>query len=116
MITEALRVELGLMLAEMESHRLEVMLVPARWETNAGACVRVAVSKNCTWYRAFCGRHASSRRRTKAAFDTRIRRRDVERLLARLIAAGSRSKYAEELMAVAQRRVRSALPAERIAC
>ncbi len=52
---------LQIMLAELEGNRLEVQLVPCRRFVNEGGCYRVAVSKNATWYRDFCGHHASSR-------------------------------------------------------
>lgn len=93
-----------LLLAELQSNRLEVVLVPCRYEANTGGCVRVAVSRNCTWYRRFCARHTSSRQRRNSAVDTKIKRRDVERILGRLIAGlPVRSKYADELCQIAQR-------------
>lgn len=92
------------LLAELEGHQLQVALVPARREVNAGACVRVAVSRNARWYRDFCGRHPSGRLRRNAAPDTRIKRAHVRRLLARLIAGEAvRSKYAPELKRLAAR-------------
>jgi hypothetical protein len=97
---------LEILLMELESSRLEVGLVPARRETNIGAMIRVAFSRNCTWYRQFCSRHLSSRFRRNSCVDTKIKRRDVERLLRRLIAGcSSRSMYAAELLALARRRV-----------
>lgn len=94
---------LELMLAELESHCLEVQLVPCRRRVNEGGCVRVAVSKNCAWYRRFCAAHPSSRIRAKAAFDTRIKRRNVLRTLNAMIAGHSRSKYAAELGRIASK-------------
>lgn len=105
----ALRLGLEVLLAELDSARLEVVLVPARRAVNVGACVRVAVSKNASWYRAFCRRHPSSRRRRNAAPDTRIKRANVLRLLAQLIAGEpARSKYAREILRLA---VNAARPA-----
>lgn len=98
---------LELMLAELESTQLEVALVPCRREVNIGGCIRVAVSRNCDWYRRFCSGHLSSRLRMKAAVDTRIKRRDTVRLLQRLITgAPSKSKYAPELQRLAERMAR----------
>ena len=90
------------LLAELESHRLEVALIPARHPRHAVHFVRVAVSSNPPWYRRLCARYPSSRRRAKAAPDTRIRRRDVLATLERL-AAGlpSRSRYSSDLIRVA---------------
>lgn len=97
--------QLEILLAEMESTGLEVVLVPQRRFTNHGGCIRVAVSKNAARYREFCARHLSSRVRNRQLMDTRIKRRDVVRILSRL-AAGvpSRSKYAAELQRLAARR------------
>jgi hypothetical protein len=95
---------LELMLNELESSQLEVALVPCRVPVNSGGCIRVAVSKNCFWYREFCRRHVSSRFRRNAAVDTKIKRRDVLRLLRRLIGGRSTlSVYAVELRAIARR-------------
>lgn len=96
---------LELMLAEMESSCLEVVLVPCRREVNSGGCIRVALSKNCDWYRRFCGRHLSSRVRNRALPDTKIKRRAVVRLLNKLIAGRPTfSKYADELRRLAARK------------
>jgi hypothetical protein len=96
---------LEMMLAELESSCLEVMLVPCKRPVNSGGCIRVAASRNCTWYRRYCARHLSDRRRKNNAVDTRIKRRDTLRLLNRLISGKSSiSKYAPELLGLAKRR------------
>lgn len=96
---------LNIMLAELESSRLEVMLVPLNPNKrgyNDGGCRRCACSRNVAWYRSFCLRHPSSRIRNRAKPDTRIKRRNVLRLLSRLAQGkGSVSKYAEELRRIA---------------
>lgn len=95
---------LKVMLAELESSRLVVVLVPCRRQVNEGGCIRVAAERNCTWYRRFCAEYAAGRRRASASFDTRIRRRDTVRLLVRLSAGRhSASKYAEHLLQIARR-------------
>ncbi len=100
---------LEVMLAELESARLVVVLVPCRRFVNEGGCIRVAAEKNCTWYRRFCAEYPSGRRRASSSFDTRIRRRDTLRLLARLVdGAASSSKYAEHLLQIARRMAGSA--------
>lgn len=92
------------MQAEFESQQLVIALVPCRYRVNEGGCIRVAISKNATWYSAFCARHLSSRQRAKALVDTRIKRRNVERLLQRLVdGRPTRSKYAPELLKEASR-------------
>jgi len=94
---------LELLLADLESNRLEVALVPQKRHTNEGGMIRVCMSKNCRWYREFCARHSSSRVRNHRKHDTRIKRADTVRLLERLIAgAATRSKYAEELLSIAR--------------
>lgn len=91
------------MLAELESNRLEVVLTPCKRETNVCGCIRVAASRNAEWYRKFCAKHPSSRRRKNAAPDTRIKRMDTVRLLERMIRSRhlAPSKYAQELVALA---------------
>lgn len=101
--SEEQRQGLELMQAEFESNQLEVQLVPCRREANVGAMYRVAVAKNCAWYREFCGRHLSSRLRSKALPDTCIKRRNVARALAALVAGRSTSKYDEEFLRIAAR-------------
>lgn len=92
------------MLGELEGNCLEVVLVPCKRRVNEGGCVRVAASRNADWYRSFCAKHPSGRKRKNAAFDTRIKRRDIVRILTRL-AGGlpSRSKYVSELQAISHR-------------
>ena len=98
----AVQIGLELMLAELESSMLEVVLVPTRRWVNEGGCIRVAANRNCTWYRRFCAAHGSSRFRRAALFDTCIKRRNVVRLLEQMVAGVPvRSKYAEELLALA---------------
>ena len=98
---------LQLMLDLLESHRLEVQLVPLNPRLrgfNEGGMKRVCANKNCPWYRAFAARHLSSRKRNHRKPDTKIKRRDVIRLLSRLIAGKSTtSKYADELRRIAEK-------------
>lgn len=87
-----------IMLAELESNRLVVVLVPCKRRVNEGGCIRVATEKNCKWYRVFCARHLSDRKRRKSAVDTRIKRANIISILSRL--AGEKctnSKYFLEL-------------------
>lgn len=99
---------LELMLMELESSRLDVQLVPLNPRLrnyNEGGCKRVCADRNAKWYRDLCQRHPSSRGTRRGGFDTRIRRRNVERLLRRLVAhLPTRSKYAAEIRRVAERR------------
>jgi hypothetical protein len=89
---------------ELESSCLEVILVPQRRRTNEGGMVRVAVSKNATWYRKFCGAHLSSRKRRNNAPDTAIKRADTLRGLDELARGECRSTYARRLLEIAERR------------
>lgn len=95
---------LEMMLAELESSELTVVLVPTKRHVNEGGVIRVAQSRNATWYRRFYAAHSSDRVRKNAAFDTRIKRRATILLLETLIAgAPSRSKYAADLLRIASR-------------
>lgn len=89
---------------EFESHQLEIVLVPCKVRVNEGGCIRVAVSKNARWYSQFCSRHPSSRKRGNTLFDTCIKRRNIARLLQRLVdGKPTRSKYAPEILKLAGR-------------
>jgi hypothetical protein len=93
------------MLNELESHRLEVVLVPLNprlrgW--NEGGMKRVVADRGPAWYRRLCNAHASSRGVRRGKFDTRIRRANVLRALTRMIDGDRyRGKYKDELVAVA---------------
>jgi hypothetical protein len=93
---------LSIMLAELESHRLEVALVPLRADRrgyNEGGCKRVVVDRNPRWYSELCRNHPSSRVRNHRKPDTKIKRANVLRLLRRLVdGLPTTSKYAAELM------------------
>jgi hypothetical protein len=93
------------MLNELESHKLEVMLAPSRRsDRREWDMIRVVCDAPPRWYRNLCNRHPSSRGVRRGKFDTRIRRRDVLRLLERM-ASGRPvvSKYAPELAQLARR-------------
>ena len=93
------------MLCELESSRLEVILVPQRRRTNEGGMIRVCANKNAAWYRDFCARHPSSRRRNHRKHDTRIRRIRIIQVLTRMAGAlYTRSKYRAELLNFAWKR------------
>lgn len=97
------------LLEELESTQLQVVLVPSRRPNADSDCIRVAVEKNADWYRRFCARHPSSRGTRRGKFDTRIRRANVAAVLKRLSAGlPSRSKYAGELGAIAERLAQAA--------
>lgn len=93
--------QLQLMLDQLESHRLEVQLVPLNPRLrgfNEGGMKRVVANKNATWYRIFCAHHLSSRKRNHRKPDTKIKRADILRILKRLTdGKPTRSKYAAEL-------------------
>jgi hypothetical protein len=97
---------LSLMLADLESHRLEVQLAPLNPRMrnyNEGGMKRVVVDIPPVWYRAMCRKHTSSRGTRRGKQDTKIRRANVLSTL-RVLAAGRKSwsKYAEELRGIAR--------------
>jgi hypothetical protein len=106
----AVQQSLTIMLAELESHQLCVCLAPLNPKMrgyNDGGCKRVLMDRNPLWYRNFCAEHASSRGVRRGKFDTKIRRRNTIRVLARMEAGKKTiSKYAGELLAIAQRQAR----------
>jgi hypothetical protein len=93
---------LHVMLAELESNRLEVVLVPSKRAANPWDMIRVCASRNAAWYRKFCAAHSSTRKRSNPHHDTCIRRANTISVLSRLT-EGKRthSKYAEELLNIA---------------
>ncbi len=95
------------MLAQLESHRLEVVLVPLNPKMrgyNEGGMKRVCADKNPRWYSSFCSRHPSSRRRNHRKHDTKIKRASIVRILARLVGGKpSVSKYVPELRRIAEK-------------
>lgn len=99
------RHRLEILKAELESSRLEVVLVPLspnKRGYNEGGCRRCCVSRNADWYRKHCAAHHSSRVRNHRKVDTKIKRLDTLALLERLIAGlPSKSKYASELLSFA---------------
>ncbi len=95
------------MLDELESHRLEVLLVPLNPRMrnyNSGGMKRVVADRNADWYRRFCQRHPSSRKRANRKHDTKIKRASIVRILARLVGGKpSVSKYVPELRRIAEK-------------
>lgn len=94
------------MLFELQSNRLEVVLIPQRNPPNRGACLRAPVATNCHWYRELCGDFESCRRRHYRNFKTRVKRREIERILKRLIAGiPTDGIYADWIMEYAKRQL-----------
>ena len=89
------------MLAELEGNRLEVVLVPQKRHTNEGGMIRVAVSRNCSWYRRLCAANPSSRIRRNSAPDTKIKRARTVDALEKLIAGQHATYHREELVRIA---------------
>jgi hypothetical protein len=93
------------MLNELESHRLEVVLVPLNpklrgW--NEYGMKRVCADVPPRWYRALCRDYPSSRGVRRGKPDTRIRRANVLRALTRMVEGrGYNGKYAQELIKIA---------------
>lgn len=83
---------LEVMLAELESNRLEVVLAPSKRRERDYDMIRVVASRNCLWYRKFCAANLSSRKRRNPRPDTCIKRFRTIDALQRMI-AGTRSTY-----------------------
>jgi hypothetical protein len=99
--------ELEQMLGELESQRLEVVLVPLNPRMrnyNEGGMKRVCANKNPRWYSNLCNKHLSCRKRNHRKPDTKIKRANIVRILRRLCdGKPSISKYAEELRRIGTR-------------
>jgi len=80
-----IRAALAAMLDELESQGLAVELAPAPDPRHEMHFVRVVVSRNPAWYRAFCERFLSTRKRSRRLPDTAIRRSHTVRALRALL-------------------------------
>ena len=78
------------MLAELTSHRLEVILTPSRRAEVAeqGGMIRVILDRNADWYRRMCEDHPSTRTRKKTSSDTKIKRQDTITALEHMLRNG----------------------------
>lgn len=88
-------------LLELDSHCLEVVLIPSRDHDCAmrGGKIRAVQEQNAEWYRKFCSEHESNRkdRLRWSKFKTKIKRRETRRALEQLIAGKCESPYAKDL-------------------
>lgn len=62
-----------------------------------GGMIRAVQEQNADWYRAFCDRYQSNRRRMRSKSDTKIKRQHTRRALNELIAGECRTYYAERV-------------------
>lgn len=116
-MTDAVTWELQSMLDELESSRLEVILIPERVRTHEMGMIRCAISRNARWYRALCAVNLSTRRRRNLAPDTCIKRAQTVRTLNRLLAGHvARGVYADRLLTIARRRAATAARREDAPC
>jgi hypothetical protein len=105
-IPEATREALQLMLDQLDSHKLEVQLVPLNPRLRGyceGGMKRCVTDQPPAWYRRLCNAHVSSRGVRRGKFDTKLKRANILAILRRLVAGqGSISKYRAEIEAVAR--------------
>jgi hypothetical protein len=103
----SLRPMLEEMLDHLESHKLEVQLVPLNprlrnW--SEFGMKRAVVNAPPKWFRNFCNNHVSSRGVRKGKFDTKIKRVNVLSALRRLLDGDRyKGKYREELLGIARK-------------
>lgn len=92
------------MLMELESNRLEVVLAPSRRKDRRDYdMVRVVASRNCDWYRRFCAKNLSTRKRRNPRPDTCIKRFRTVAALQAMIAGTRSTYYFHQLSAIAQK-------------
>lgn len=88
-------------LLELDSHRLEVVLIPSRDHDCAmrGGKIRAVQEQNAEWYRKFCAEHESNRkdRLRWSKFKTKIKRASTRRALKEMIAGKCETYYARDL-------------------
>lgn len=75
---------------ELESSQLCVILVPASDPRHECHCIRAKIDQNPRWYSRICDRFPSSR---KGKVRTRIKRREVLRVLERLASCQHSESY-----------------------
>jgi hypothetical protein len=93
----ALRRAAERMLTELDSSRLEVVLIPASDVRHSGHSVRVVQEANALWYRKFCAEYSSTRKRKNRHFDTMIKRAHTRRALLEIISGRCATPYAQRL-------------------
>ncbi len=88
---------------DLEASCLKVTLIPAPEPKFSGHMIRAVIEQNPWWYRDICNSYPSQRRVRRGHLDTRVRRRDMLKLLGRL-ASGEmvESKYAADLVSFAE--------------
>lgn len=88
--------KLHYLLCELESNQLQVCLAPSKRAINEWDQIRVALSRNASWYQKFCAAHTSKRGVRRGRQDTIIRRQHTLRALERLIANKPKGGIYEE--------------------
>src|SRR4051794_35935647 len=86
------------MLNDLETWRLEVVLIPAPDPQHSCHRVRCVQSQNPVWYRKFCELYPSGRQRRSWKPDTRIKREQTVRALKRIIDGDYSGEYADRLL------------------
>lgn len=103
MAAEFLKDALRDMYYDFVERRLEVILVPQSDPPNVGACIRAASSSNCDWYRALCADFESKTSKKFRKFKTKVKRKEIERILKRLIDGKEcNSMYADWILKYAE--------------
>lgn len=100
-----LHIALSWVLEDMQEQRLQVVLIPAPEPQHPTHMVRNAITQNPEWYRELCKTYETHRTcpRKRKHPDTRLKRRNIIRILERLISVGSSSsKYTEDLLKIAE--------------
>jgi hypothetical protein len=85
------------LLIELESSRLEVVLIPAPEQRHSCHSVRAVQESNAEWYQKMCKRHLRRRKRYSKP-DTLINRAHTIKALERVMEGRIDSLYAERLM------------------
>ena len=90
---------------DLLSNRLDVVLVPSKYPAIAadGGCIRVAVTRNPTWYQSFCLRYKRNPLSKRKKPRTIIKRRETLSLLEGLMEGKDmKSKYLDHLTEIAK--------------
>lgn len=99
-MTDKMR-KLEYLLNELESNQLQVCLAPSKRKLNEHDQIRVALSRNCSWYRRFCSQHISKRATRRGKPDTLIRRQHTLKALNRLLSGKPRNTiYEQRILAI----------------
>ena len=105
-MTEDIKRELFNMYDELQTHKLEVILIPASESMHSGHKIRVAANHNPEWYRDLCEKYQSNcpSHKNRSKSDTKIKRQAILNFLSNPD-KHQNFKYKDDLLEIAEQRI-----------